>query len=382
MTLQLPIKRIGIVGGGQLARMLASPCATLQVPLTVLDPMAGSPAGLVATSEQIGSLHDPRALQALVDAVDVVSFDLENVGADTLSALADAGASILPHPDVLRLIQNKWDQKQHYLKHGILTSACRRVDGSWASVEAFGVPCVQKAEVGGYDGRGVAIIENEADWQHRLPGDTFVEAYVANAIELGVMVCCRASGELVTYDPVEMVVDPELHLLKYLLAPARIAPDVAQQARALAAQTVASFNSPGLYGVELFLTVDGTLWVNEVAPRAHNSGHHTIEACVTSQFENQLRALLDLPLGSTTLRRSAVMLNLVGAPGYVGSPVIDGLVPLLSEPDVHVHLYGKQECRPGRKMGHITVLGDSTEELVAIAEDIAATVVIRGENRQ
>ena len=184
MTLQLPIKRIGIVGGGQLARMLASPCATLQVPLTVLDPMAGSPAGLVATSEQIGSLHDPRALQALVEAVDVVSFDLENVGADTLSALADAGASILPHPDVLRLIQDKWDQKQHYLKHGIPTSACRRVDGSWASVEAFGVPCVQKAEVGGYDGRGVAIIENEADWQHRLPGDTFVEPMLPMPLSL------------------------------------------------------------------------------------------------------------------------------------------------------------------------------------------------------
>lgn len=382
MTVQLPIKRIGMVGGGQLARMLAPACAALQVPLTVLDPMAGSPAGLVATAEHVGSLHDPDALQALVNAVDVVSFDLENVGAETLTALAAAGATILPHPAVLQLIQNKWDQKQHYLAHGIPTAPCRRVDGDWTSVSAFGIPCVQKTDVGGYDGRGVAVIRHEEDWQNRLPGDTFVEAFVADAIELGVMVCCRASGELVTYDPVEMVVDPTLNLLKYLVAPARIPEDVATRAQALAAKTVASFGSPGLYGVELFLTPQGELLVNEVAPRAHNSGHHTIEACVTSQFENQLRALLDLPLGSTALTRSAVMLNLVGAPGYQGTPVFDGLSTLLAMPDVHVHLYGKTECRPGRKMGHITVLGESMPELIALAETIASSVVIRGENQQ
>lgn len=382
MTVQLPIKRLGMVGGGQLARMLAPACNALQVPLTILDPMAGSPAGQVATSEQVGSLHDPEALQTLVDAVDVVSFDLENVGAETLAALAAAGATILPKPAVLQLIQNKWDQKKHYLAHGIPTARCRRIDGDWASVLDFGIPCVQKTDVGGYDGRGVAVIRTPDDWQSRLPGDTFVEAFVADAIELGVMVCCRTSGELVTYDPVEMVVDPALNLLKYLVAPARIPDDVAEQARVLAAKTVASFGSPGLYGVELFLTPQGELLVNEVAPRAHNSGHHTIEACVTSQFENQLRALLDLPLGSTKLTRSAVMLNLVGAPGYQGTPVIEGLSTVLAMPDVHVHLYGKTECRPGRKMGHITVLGDSMPELIALAESIGSSVVIRGENQQ
>jgi len=371
-----------MVGGGQLARMLAPACAAFQTPLTILDPQPGSPAGLVSTGQLVGSVHDEVALRALVHAVDVVSFDLENVGAETLAALANAGARIMPEPDVLRLIQNNWDQKQHYLRHEIPTARFARVSSSWESVSEFGVPCVQKTDVGGYDGRGVLMIRAQSDWDARLSGDTFVEAFVADAIELGVMVCCRPSGEMVTYDPVEMVVDPDLNLLKYLLAPARIPPAVADAARALAARTVASFGSPGLYGVELFSTSDGRLLVNEVAPRAHNSGHHTIEACVTSQFENQLRALLDLPLGSTTLRRPAVMMNLVGAPGFVGAPVVEGLDRLLAIPDVHVHLYGKTECRPGRKMGHVTILGESVETLIAMADEIAASVVIRGETKQ
>jgi 5-(carboxyamino)imidazole ribonucleotide synthase len=381
MAKPLPLARLGVVGGGQLARMLASACNAHHVQMTVLDPMHNSPAGQVAFAQIQGALHDTAALQTLCEQSDIVTFDLENVGADILMTLADQGVQMVPAPATIRLIQNKFEQKRHYQASGIPTAEFIDIgdDSDFAVVEAFGLPCVQKAHTGGYDGRGVHVIRSADDWDRRLKTISFLEKFVSGGIELAVMVARRASGEIVAYDPVEMVVDPTLNLLDYLVAPARVSDALKLQAQELARQTVESFGTHGLFGVELFVTDNGDLLVNEVAPRAHNSGHHTIEACVTSQFENQLRACLNLPLGATELRGFALTANLVGEPGFVGSPVIEGLDELAQIPDAHIHLYGKDECRPGRKMGHLTLIGKNHDELIQRLESVRNSLIMRGD---
>jgi 5-(carboxyamino)imidazole ribonucleotide synthase len=383
MTHPLPLTRLGIVGGGQLARMLAPACHAYQVELNILDPLAHSPAAQTANSHIVGDLHDADALAALCDVSDVITFDLEDVGADILVALANQGVRMVPDPATVQLIQNKLEQKRHYRAHGIPTTPFEALDDPQTrhQVERFGFPCVQKAIIGGYDGRGVHVLRSEMDWGQRLTGPSFVEAYVPHATELAVMVATRASGEMVAYDPVEMVVDPDLNLLDYLLAPARVPAEIAREAVQLAQQTVASFGSPGLFGVELFVSEDGELYVNEVAPRAHNSGHHSIESCVTSQFENQLRACLDFPLGQTELRGHALTMNLISADGFEGRPVIEGLEWVNGLPDVHIHLYGKASCRPGRKMGHLTLLGHNHSVLIERAHQIREQLFIRGDQQ-
>ena len=384
MAKPLPLARLGVVGGGQLARMLASACNAHHVQMTVLDPMHNSPAGQVAFAQIQGALHDTAALQTLCEQSDIVTFDLENVGADILMTLADQGVQMVPAPATIRLIQNKFEQKRHYQASGIPTAEFIDIgdDSDFAVVEAFGLPCVQKAHTGGYDGRGVHVIRSADDWDRRLKTISFLEKFVSGGIELAVMVARRASGEIVAYDPVEMVVDPTLNLLDYLVAPARVSDALKLQAQELARQTVESFGTHGLFGVELFVTDNGDLLVNEVAPRAHNSGHHTIEACVTSQFENQLRACLNLPLGATELRGFTLTANLVGEPGFVGSPVIEGLDELAQIPDAHIHLYGKDECRPGRKMGHLTLIGKNHDELIQRFELVRNNLIIRGDTPQ
>jgi 5-(carboxyamino)imidazole ribonucleotide synthase len=298
--------------------------------------------------------------------------------------LADQGVEMVPSPGTIRLIQNKFEQKQHYRKKGIPTADCVDCgeDPAFAEVVAFGLPCVQKTHTGGYDGRGVHIIRSADDWDRRLKTRSFLEKFVSGGTELAVIVARRDSGEIVAYDPVEMVVDPDLHLLDYLLAPARTSEGLRQKAQQLAKQTVESFETSGLFGVELFVSKAGELLVNEVAPRAHNSGHHSIEACVTSQFENQVRVCLNLPLGQTDLRGHALTANLVGEQGYVGTPVIERLDALFQTPDAHLHLYGKDECRPGRKMGHFTLLGENHHELVQRFESIRKAIIIRGDTPQ
>ncbi len=384
MDKKLPFARLGVVGGGQLARMLAPACNNYDVQMTILDPSYNSPAGKVAFDQIEGELDDPVALKLLCERSDIVTFDLENVGTDILVGLADQGIEIVPAPAVISLIQNKFYQKCHYRDCGISTAEFTDLTekSSFSDVEAFGLPCVQKTHTGGYDGRGVHIIRSIEDWKNRLGNPSFIEKFIANGTELGVMVARRASGEIVAYDPVEMVMDPELNLLDYLVAPARVNANVLKLAQELAKKTVESFATPGLFGVELFLTNSGDLLVNEVAPRAHNSGHHTIEACVTSQFENQLRVCLDLPLGLTDLQGYALTANLVGEAGYDGRPVIEGLDEFTKIANSHIHLYGKDECRPGRKMGHFTLVGDDHNELIRRLASIRDVLIVRGDTPQ
>jgi 5-(carboxyamino)imidazole ribonucleotide synthase len=375
-----PVAHLGIIGGGQLGRMLVAAAKRIGCTCTVLDPYPNSPAGQLSGQQIVGTYHDPAALQELVSACDVTTFDIEDIDTEALAKLSAEGHRIFPCPGLLADIQDKLRQKQVLLEAGIPSAEFVPADppepGQFA---AFGYPLVQKARRGGYDGRGVQVMRDAADFDKHLPVPSLVERFVPARMELAVMVARGQDGATVSYPPVEMVMRPGENILDMLLAPARIDAATADAARRLALDTVEALAGVGIFGVEMFLTAAGDLLVNEVAPRTHNSGHYTIEACVTDQFEQHLRAIAGLPLGVTDLLRPAAMLNLLGEPGFRGRPVIRGLRAALAIPGVSVHLYGKAETRAYRKMGHVTVLDTDIEQARAKAERVRDLIRIEGE---
>lgn len=376
-------KRIGVIGAGQLARMLQPEVTALGATLTVLDPDARAPASANADAQVIGGYHDAEAIAALAAQVDVITVELEDVGVDALARVRDAGTPVYPAPELIALIRDKLTQKQAYRRLGIPTSPFVEVNPDDAAAFAdFGYPLVQKTRTGGYDGRGVVVMDSEADYPERLKAPSFIEKKVDARMELAVMVARTADGQCAVFEPVEMVVDPDLNLLDLLLTPARIGGELRAQAQSLAETVVTQLQGVGLFGVELFVTHDDQLLVNEIAPRAHNSGHHSIEACQTSQFGQQARLLLGLPLGSTEQPKPAALVNLIGAQGWQGPTEVEGLPAALAIPGVSVHLYGKAECRPGRKMGHFSVVADSVDQVLANARAAKAILVIKGHNAQ
>jgi 5-(carboxyamino)imidazole ribonucleotide synthase len=376
---RLPVARIGIIGGGQLGRMLVKAAKRLGCTCVVVDPTPGSPAGQVSGQQIVADSHDPTALLALAQQVDVITFDIEDIDVDILSKIAAQGHRILPRCALLAEIQDKLRQKERLTALGIPNApfvAAEQVDE--AVLEAFGYPLVQKARRGGYDGRGVAVMHAAADRAQMLPVPSLLERFVAAEKELAVIVVRGQDGEVRSYAPVEMCFRPGQNILDLLLAPARVAAGVAEAARALATRTVTALDGVGIFGVEMFLTAAGELLVNEVAPRTHNSGHYTIEACITDQFEQHLRAITGLPLGATDQLMPAAMINLLGEPGESGVPVLKGLRAALAIPGVSVHLYGKAETRPFRKMGHVTILDPEIERAREKAEQVRALLTVGG----
>lgn len=375
------VGHIGVVGGGQLAAMLTQVAVARGLRVSVLDPAPHCPAAQAGASQIVGELFDESCLERLLRTVDITTVDLEHVPVEALQRLHAQGHIVLPEPRVLGIIANKLEQKRTLARHGIPTSRFMPLpEPSRRAVRDFGMPAVHKAERGGYDGRGVAILRGEADLEAMLRGPGFIEAYVEHTMELGVMVARNRHGHERVFPVTEMRFNPEGNLLDYLVAPARLPDEVHVLASGLALRAVRALDAVGIFGVEMFLAEDGELLVNEMAPRTHNCGHFTIDACETSQFEQQLRLLLDEPLGATRQRRPAAMVNLLGAPGYSGPTVIDGAAALRDQPDVHVHLYGKLECRPLRKMGHLTALGDSVEAALERAVAARDALTIRGEH--
>lgn len=375
-----PVKRIGIIGGGQLGRLMVMAAHKLGCAATVLDPYRNSPAGQLAGHEIVGNLDDPGPIRDLVETCEVTTFDIESIAADVLIDLARHGHTIRPDPTLLALIQDKLTQKQRFDEAGIPTAEFIAMDRPSAEAfRQFGYPLVQKARRGGYDGRGVAVMKDEEDFHRVLDVPGLVERCVDTEKELAVMVVRSLEGEMRCYPVVEMVFQSEQNILDQLLAPAQIDSGLAAQVQQLAMKTVSALGGVGIFGVELFLTRQGELLVNEVAPRTHNSGHYTIEACVTDQFEQHLRAVLGLPLGATDLLRPAVMLNLLGEPGFRGRPQIVGLQAALAIPGTSVHLYGKAETRPYRKMGHVTVLDEDLDSARDKARRVSQLLRIEGE---
>ena len=372
---------IGIIGGGQLGKMMTQAAKRMGFTVGILDPTPGSPAGQLADWEIQGTFDDEEAIRQLISSCDVTTYDIEHIAVDAIAPLWSAGHHIYPSPRVLGIVQDKLAQKQLFEKHGIPVPKYRHVgEPDRDAFRSFGYPLVQKARHGGYDGKGVKILEQESDFHEAIPADSFLEPKLAIDKELAVMVARGRDGEIRTYPVVEMVFDSRANLLDLLLSPARISDTIAKQATALAVRTVEAVQSVGMYGVEMFLTTDGELLINEVAPRPHNSGHYTIEACVTHQFEQHLRAVLGLPLGDTDQLRPAAMVNLLGAPGHTGRPVIKGLEKALSLPGATIHIYGKTETRQFRKMGHATVLAEDLEIAMRTALEVRERISIESED--
>jgi 5-(carboxyamino)imidazole ribonucleotide synthase len=376
-----PVARIGIIGGGQLGRMLVTAVKKLGCSAVVLDPTPGSPAGQVAGHQIVGDYHDAASLRELANSSDVTTFEVEDIDTEVLQELESEGCRIHPSPSLLAEIQDKLRQKRLLRKAGIPTAGFVEAgQPSAAAFADFGYPLVQKARRGGYDGRGVAILHGEEHLGRLLPVPSLLERFVPAEKELAVIVARGLDGQTVSYPVVEMTFRSDANILDTLLAPARIDPDTARRAQALGVRTVEALGGVGVFGIEMFLAVDGELLVNEVAPRTHNSGHFTIEACITDQFEQHLRAITGLPLGSTDLLMPAAMINLLGAEGHTGRPLIRGLAAALAVPGVSVHIYGKAATRPNRKMGHVTVLDSDLEAARKRATQVGRILEITGED--
>jgi 5-(carboxyamino)imidazole ribonucleotide synthase len=372
---------LGIIGGGQLAKMTAQAAAQLGCRVVILERQTEFPAGHVAARTLTGDWDDPQALLGLAAEVDAVTLENEFVDTEALAALEDAGITLWPSAATMRLIQDKYRQKRALADAGIaVPEACavasleevRTVGASW------GLPLLLKARRNAYDGKGNATVRAPAEmasaWE-RLGGGRgnglFVERFCPFVAELAVIVARAADGSMVTYPVVET--QQRDHVCHTVRLPALVPPQVAARADALARRAAEIVGMVGSMGVELFLTGDGELLVNELAPRVHNSGHYTIEACVCSQFENHVRAVLGWPLGSPALRApAAAMVNLLGTADGSGQP--RGLVEALGVPGANVHLYGKTRSGVGRKMGHVTALGGDPDMALALAQRAAASI--------
>jgi 5-(carboxyamino)imidazole ribonucleotide synthase len=374
--------RIGIFGGGQLAQMLTQAAISLGVETTIFERAPDSPAGRLTQREIVGPWEDEAALARFAGSCDLVTLENEFVDAGILQALEARGLPVYPSAATVGVVQDKLAQKERIAAAGLPVPAFRGVESPAAVLEAareLGWPLVLKARRNGYDGYGNATLRGPEDlgaaWERlaRGAGGLLVEAWAPFVRELAVMVVRARSGETLAYPVVETL--QQNHICHVVQAPAALAPATAAAATELATAAVRAAGGVGIFGVELFELADGRLLYNEQAPRPHNSGHYTIEGCVTSQFENHLRAVLGWPLGSTELRApAAVMVNLLGRRD---GPVSDGaLVEALAVPGAHIHLYGKREGRVGRKLGHVTALGATLAEAEAVARRAADLVMI------
>lgn len=352
----MKIPKIGFLGGGQLGRMLLQEALNYPIEIGILDPDPNAPCKNLTTDFHIGNFKDYDTVYAFGKNYDIISIEIEHVNIDALEQLEKEGKTIVPAPAVLRVIQNKRKQKEFYKDNNIPSSefvVCTNKEDVKRNIHLF--PVFQKLETDGYDGKGVQLLQTEEDLNLAFEKPSLLEKKVQVAKEISVIIAGDLEGNYVNYPPVEMVFDPKLNLVDYLVCPANINAEQANECIEIAMRTAKAFNVKGILAVELFIDDQGQVLVNEVAPRTHNSGHHTIEACFTSQFEQQLRILLGLSLGATDIIIPALMYNLIGEAGHTGDVVIEGLDQINSD-KLYLHLYGKKTTKPGRKMGHITLL--------------------------
>ena len=372
---------LGILGGGQLGKMLLTETRKFDITTKVLDPSADAPCRIACNTFVQGSLTDFDTVYRFGKEVDVLTIEIENVNVDALTKLQSEGVKVYPTPQTIELIQNKATQKQFYANHNIPTAPFHRFESltnlqQAVANEQITLPFVWKSARFGYDGNGVKIVRQLPDLSLLPEGECIAENLVPFAKELAVIVARNVSGEATTYPVVEMEFHPEANQVEYVLCPARISEEIAQKARAIAVQVAQAFQVVGLLAVELFLTAEGEVLVNEVAPRPHNSGHYSIEAAYTNQFEQHLRAILDLPLGNTNSKVAGVMVNLVGAEGYQGDVIYENIEQILAMQGVTPHIYGKRETRPFRKMGHVTIVNKDIEKARTIAEKVKQTIKV------
>jgi len=368
--------KIGILGGGQLGKMLIQAGSRLGLDITLMDSSKKSPGGLVCPTFVTGDITDLDDVKKFGRQYDVVSIEIERVNTEALTALEQSSIRVYPQPHIISLIQDKGLQKQFYDDREFGSSRFKNYDHidtllSDIKEGIWDYPFIQKARTGGYDGRGVQLISSQEELlENGFKTNFLIEEKIDIAKEIAIISCRSTSGEIVTYDPVEMVFDHEQNILSYQQCPADITEDQLNRVKSLAHRLTEQLGIVGLLAIELFLTNDGGILINEVAPRPHNSGHHTIESTVCSQYENHLRAILGLPLGSTELTHQSILLNILGEPGEKGPVVYEGLSETLSISGVYPHIYGKTDTKPYRKMGHVTIVGDNMPDIIAKYERV------------
>jgi 5-(carboxyamino)imidazole ribonucleotide synthase len=371
--------KLGILGGGQLGKMLLFDTRKFDIQTYVLDPSDEAPCKIACNKFFQGDLMDFETVYNFGKQVDVLTFEIELVNLEALEKLENEGKKVYPSPKTLKLIQNKGIQKAFYINNNIPTAPSKTFKNLKSLVvqivdSKLEMPFVWKCTEFGYDGNGVKIIRSLQDVENLPNVECIAEEMIEFKNELAVIVCRSPSGEIKTYPVVEMEFHPEANQVEYVICPARIDDKVAAKARLIALDVSEKFNHVGLLAVEMFQTFDDEILVNEVAPRPHNSGHYSIEASYTSQFENHLRAILDLPLGNTDSKVAGIMVNLVGEDGFSGDVVYENIEKILGWDGVTPHIYGKKQTRPFRKMGHVTIVNEDIDKARKIAEDVKNTI--------
>ncbi|WP_370174863.1 5-(carboxyamino)imidazole ribonucleotide synthase [Leeuwenhoekiella palythoae] len=367
--------KLAILGGGQLGKMLLYETRKFDIQTLVLDPNPEAPSRLAANFFQQGDLMDYDTVYQFGKRADIVTFEIEAVNVDALEQLEAEGITVYPSPKTLRKIQDKGVQKDFYTEKNIPTAPYKKYPNLadlklalTANQSSF--PFVWKSTQGGYDGKGVQVVRSQEDLEKLVDTPCIAERMIPFKNELAVIVVRSPKGEVKTYPVVEMEFHPEANQVEYVICPGRIDNKVATKAREVATQVSEAFEHVGLLAVEMFQTEDDEILVNEVAPRPHNSGHYSIEGSYTNQFEQHLRAILNLPLGETESKIGAVMVNLVGAEGYTGDVYYEKIEDIMALKGVTPHIYGKRETRPFRKMGHVTIVNSDLSEARNIAEQV------------
>ena len=371
--------KLGVLGGGQLGRMLLTETQKFDIYTRIMDNSLEAPCAQICNEFIIGDLLNFDDVYNFGKKVDLLTIEIENVNIDALDKLEAEGLTIYPKPSNLRIIQNKGIQKQFYVDHKIPTAPFNHFAFLEELQHSFetGIiefPFVWKAARFGYDGTGVKLVKNLNDLAGLTPGECIVEQLIPFKNELAVIVSRNISGEIKTYPVVEMEFHPEANQVEYVICPARIDDAISEKAQKVALQVADAFDFVGLLAVEMFLTDDDTILVNEVAPRTHNSGHHTIESSYTSQFEQHLRSILDLPLGNTANKVAGIMVNLVGEEGFVGDVIYENIDEILKIDGVTPHIYGKKQTKPFRKMGHVTIVDKDIDKARKTAQKVKETI--------
>jgi len=369
--------KLGILGGGQLGRMLIQACTNFNIHTTVMDRDAGAPCAEVASAFQSGDITDFDTVYQFGKSMDMLTIEIENVNVEALARLEAEGVTVYPQPAIINIIKDKRTQKQFYRDNGIPTADFVLVDDAEAIAQHVDfLPAFNKLGTGGYDGGGVQRLDSADDLDKAFDAPGLLEKLVDFDCEISVIAARNSQGEVTVFPAVECVFHPKHNLVDYLFAPSKVAPEIQATAASVARQAVEALGIVGLLAVELFVTREGEVLVNEVAPRPHNSGHQTINANVTSQYEQHLRAIFGLPLGSTAILTPSAMVNLLGEAGYTGPAVYEGLDELLRIEGTSLFLYGKSETRPHRKMGHITIVDDDVTSLSAKVEQVKNAIKV------
>jgi len=367
--------KLGVLGGGQLGKMLLTETQKFDIYTCVLDSSSEAPCAQICNEFHKGGLLDFETVYNFGKKVDLLTIEIEHVNIEALLKLENEGLEIYPQPSVLQIIQHKGKQKDFFVENNIPTSPHKRFSTiNELKNESVSFPFVWKSAQFGYDGTGVKIVKNKNNLNSLADTECIIEELIPFKNELAVIVARNKNGEIKTYPVVEMEFHPEANQVEYVICPARISDEVAKKAKNIALKVAESFQHIGLLAVELFQTENDEILVNEVAPRTHNSGHYSIEASYTSQFEQHLRSILNLPLGNTASKVAGIMVNLVGEEGFSGDVIYENMEEILKMDGVTPHIYGKKQTRPFRKMGHVTVVNNNLDKARKIAEKVKNTI--------